>query len=115
MESRASPGPATLRHHDAVIGTFRAGGFSVEQTAHAYALLDSYVYGFALQEAALPFETPDAPEVAAAILGETADGHLPHLTELAHEYVMRPGYDFGNEFDVGLELILDALEGWLDR
>ena len=58
LESRKTPGPATLRHHDAVIGTLREAGFSVEMTAHAYALLDSYVYGFALQEAALPFTAP---------------------------------------------------------
>jgi AcrR family transcriptional regulator len=58
LESRANPGPATLRHHDATIGTLRAAGFSVAATAHAYALLDSYVYGFALQEASLPFSPP---------------------------------------------------------
>ena len=29
MESRTSPGPATLRHHDAVIGSLRDAGFSV--------------------------------------------------------------------------------------
>ena len=56
MESRKNPGPATLRHHDTVLGALRAAGFSVEMTAHAYALLDSYIYGFALQEASLPFE-----------------------------------------------------------
>jgi Tetracyclin repressor-like, C-terminal domain len=59
MESRTNPGPATLRQHDTIIGTLRAAGFSVELTAHAYALLDSYVYGFALQEAGLPFDGPD--------------------------------------------------------
>jgi hypothetical protein len=47
-----------LRHHDATIGTLRAAGFSVEMTANAYALLDSYIYGFALQEASLPCESP---------------------------------------------------------
>jgi len=41
MESRTSPGPATLRHHDAVIATLRSAGFSHELTAHAYALLDA--------------------------------------------------------------------------
>src|SRR6266571_1930157 len=51
MESRRSPGPATLGHHDAVLGCLRAAGFSVEMTAHAYSVLDSYIYGFALQEA----------------------------------------------------------------
>src|SRR3954471_1638947 len=59
MESRTSPGPATLRHHDAVIGCLRASGFSIALTAHAYSLLDSYIYGFALQEAGLPFESGD--------------------------------------------------------
>src|SRR4051812_22474259 len=68
MESRATPGPATLRHHEAVLATLRAAGFSVEMTGHAYALLDAFVYGFAVQEAALPITgTDDAAEVAAAI------------------------------------------------
>jgi hypothetical protein len=54
MESRTNPGPATLQHHDAVVGCFRRGGLSVEMAAHAYALVDSFIYGFALQEASLP-------------------------------------------------------------
>src|SRR4051794_12393042 len=64
MESRTSPGPATLRHHDAVLGALRAAGFSVQLTAHAYALLDSFVYGFALQEATLPFKDQSVADVA---------------------------------------------------
>jgi AcrR family transcriptional regulator len=110
MESRTSPGPATLRHHDATIGTLRAAGFSVEMTAHAYALLDSYVYGFALQEASLPFDTPDTvAEVAGPMMERFPPGAYPHLVELATEHVLRPGYDFGDEFEFGLTLILDAL------
>ena len=58
-----------LRHHDATIGTLRAAGFSVEMTAHAYALLDSYIYGFALQEASRPFESPaEVADVAEPML-----------------------------------------------
>src|SRR3954454_7525 len=59
MESRTSPGPATLRHHDAVIGCLREGGFSLELAAHAYSALDAYIYGFALQERGLPFDEPE--------------------------------------------------------
>ena len=59
MESRTSPGPATLQHHDAVLGCLRGGGFSIEMTAHAYALIDAFVYGFALQEASLPATAGD--------------------------------------------------------
>ena len=71
LESRTNPGPATLRHHDTVLGVLRAAGFSVETTAHAYALIDSYVYGFALQEASLPFEGPDTVADIAAMSLDT--------------------------------------------
>ena len=110
LESRTTPGPATLRHHDAVIGALRAGGFSVELTAHAYALLDSYIYGFALQEASLPFKGPETvPGVAEPMMRQFPPGEYPHLVEMATEFVLQPGYDFGNEFDFGLNMILDAL------
>jgi AcrR family transcriptional regulator len=110
MESRTTPGPATLRHHDAVIATLRGAGFSVELTAHAYALLDSYVYGFALQEATLPFtESDTAGDVTEAIMRQMPAGEYPHLVEMATEYILQPGYNFADEFDFGLTLILDAL------
>ena len=109
MESRTAPGPATLRHHDAFIGTLRRAGFSVEMTAHAYALLDSYVYGFALQEASLPFTDPETVTEAAKPVQRASVDEYPHLFEMATEYVLQPGYEFGNEFEVGLSVILDAL------
>src|SRR5215472_11700822 len=110
MESRASPGPATLQHHDAVLGCLRAGGFSLEMTAHAYALLDSYIYGFALQEASLPFETPEeTSKVAQDIFGQFTADQYPYLTELTVNHVLQPGYSFGHEFEIGLDLILDGL------
>jgi|RhiMethySRZTD1v2_1073278.scaffolds.fasta_scaffold53701_2 AcrR family transcriptional regulator len=110
MESRTSPGPATLRHHDAVIATLRGAGFSVEMTAHAYALLDAYVYGFALQESSLPFtETDTAGDVTEAIMQQMPSAEYPHLVEMATEYILQPGYNFGDEFEFGLTVILDAL------
>lgn len=110
LESRTTPGPATLRHHDAIIGTLRRSGFSVPLTAHAYTLLDSYVYGFAVQEAALPFDDPDtAAEVAGEMVRQLPADEYPHLAEMATEHILRPGYDFGDEFGFGLEVILDAL------
>lgn len=110
LDSRANPGPATLKHHDAVIGNLRAAGFSVAMAARAFSVLDSYIYGFMLQELNLPFETPDElVEVAAAILEQTAADY-PHLTELIVERTLKPGYAYGDEFGFGLELILDGLE-----
>ena len=111
MDSRANPGPATLSHHDAVIGILRAAGFSVAMAAHAFSVLDSYIYGFVLQELSLPFKTPDElGEVAEAILEQAPTDDYPHLTELTVEHVLKPGYAYGNEFAFGLELILEGLE-----
>ena len=53
----SEPGPANLRHHDAVIGSLRAGGFDIAMAAHAYSVLDSYIYGFALTKMNLPFDS----------------------------------------------------------
>jgi len=111
MESRRTPGPANLRHHDAVLGCLRRAGFPVALAAHAYSLLDAYIYGFALQEASLPFTTPEeTAEVARSIMAEVPAGAYPHLTELAVEHVLQPGYDYGDEYQFGLELLLDGLE-----
>ncbi|MGH8908506.1 MAG: TetR/AcrR family transcriptional regulator [Egibacteraceae bacterium] len=111
MESRMNPGPATLRHHDSVIGTLRRAGFSIQMAAHAFSLLDSYLYGFALQEAGLPFDSPETvADAAEAILARFPSKEYPHLAELTTEHVLQPGYDYGKEFEFGLDLILDGLE-----
>lgn len=116
LESRTAPGQATLRHHDATLGVLRGAGFSVQSAAHAYALLDSYTYGFAMQEAALPFTGPDtAASVTDPIVQMFATGEYPHLMEIATEHVLQPGYDFGDEFAIGLELILESLTRWIGR
>ena len=109
LQSRTAPGPATLHHHDAVIACLRGAGLSVEMTAHALALIDSYVFGFALSEAALPIHGPESvPEIAEAIMQSFATGAYPHLLEFSTEHVMKPGYDFGEEFEFGLGVVLDA-------
>ncbi|HLM96936.1 MAG TPA: TetR/AcrR family transcriptional regulator [Acidimicrobiales bacterium] len=112
MSTRTSPGPATLRHHDAVIGSLRAGGFSVAMTAHAFSLIDSYVYGFALQEATLPVgKTEDeTAEVAKTMMAQMPPDQFPNLTELVVGHILQPGYDYGNEFGFGVDLILEGLE-----
>jgi AcrR family transcriptional regulator len=111
MESRRSPGPANLRHHDAVIGRLRAAGFDVAMAAHAYSLLDSYVYGFALTKFSLPFETPETVgETAEAMLQPYPVNEYPNLVEFVAEHIMKPGYDYGDEFEYGLDVILDGLE-----
>lgn len=111
MESRTNPGPATLGHHDAVLGCLRRGGMSLETTAHAYSLIDSYLYGFALQEANLPAtDGTEMADLAAAIIGAVPADTYPHLAEFTADHVLQPGYDYRDEFEFGLDVVLDAIE-----
>ena len=111
MESRRNPGPANLRHHDAVIGSLRAASFDMAMAAHAYSVLDAYIYGFALTKMSLPFEdTSDIAEVAETMLAPFPVNAYPHLAAFITEHAMQPGYDFADEFEYGLDLILDGLE-----
>ena len=115
MEARVNAGPANLRHHDAVIGNLQAAGFSSAMVAHAYSLLDGYIYGFALTKMSLPFETPeDIEDVTQRMLEPYPSTEYPHLARFVNEHIMRPGYDFAEEFEYGLDLILDALEREVD-
>jgi AcrR family transcriptional regulator len=111
MESRTHPGPANLRHHDAVIGCLRAAGFDMAAAATAYSLLDAYIYGFALTKMNLPFDTTtDIAEMAESMLEPFPAGEYPNLAAFITEHAMKPGYDFADEFEVGLDVILDGLE-----
>lgn len=115
MESRTTPGPANLRHREAVLACLRKAGFGVAMATHANWLLDSYLYGFALQEASLPFETPEALAVMAedVFLPQLPPDEFPYLSESAVA-VVASGYDPGEEFAFGLDLVLAALESLRD-
>ena len=112
MESRSSPGPVSLRHHEAVLGCLRRGGLSWQLTAHAYAILDSYIFGFAFEEATLPATAGEGfSEVAQEIAATFDPQDYPTLTAFTVEHVLQPGYDFGDSFEFGLDLIITGLDG----
>ena len=110
METRMSPGPASAQHHNAMLGCLREAGFPFRDAVHAYNLLDSYTYGFALQEKTIPFETPEqSAEMAKVTVGEKGSEY-PYLAEVVVEFASSGGYDYTEEFGFGLDLILDGLE-----
>ena len=110
MESRSVPGPANMRHHDAVLGVLARAGFSSEMAVHAYNLLDSFIYGFALQERGMPFGTPEEMEaLGESMFRDEAAGAYPHLQAVAMDLIAGQ-FSYGDEFAFGLDLILDGLE-----
>ena len=109
MESRRHPGPANLAHHEAVTANLLGAGFTAASATRAYNLVDSYLFGFVLQEHALPVGTPeDLAAIGPEILASYGDRY-PNLGRVASELIAA-GFDYAAEFEVGLDLILDTLE-----
>ena len=113
MEARVRPGPTDLRHHNAVFACLREAGFSFQTAVHTYSALDSYIYGFALQEKTFPFTTPEesgeAVETMLALQPPSVAQEYPYLVEVALE-LGKSGYDYAVEFQVGLDLLLDSID-----
>ncbi len=110
LETRRSPGAATLRHHEAMLGYFFDAGLSLSLTAHAYAIIDSFVYGFALQESTVPVEGAAGDEdTTRQIAAQFTPASYPHLVRFATDHVLQPGYRFGDSFEYGLDLLLDGI------
>ncbi len=111
IESRMNPSPARSRYPEAVVGSLRQAGFSVEMAIHAFFTLDSYIYGFAVQEQNLPSGTPEElAGMAQTILRELPATEYPFLNEVIVEHILKLGFVYADEFEFGLDLILDGLE-----
>ena len=108
METRPHPGPATLMNHEAVLDLLRTSGFSLEAAAHAYAILDAFVYGFALQEAML--ETVGVQADSARVLKGMDLLRYPRVAEMAAVYATAEVYPLRDTFDIGLEIVMDGIQ-----
>jgi AcrR family transcriptional regulator len=111
VESRRAPGKALLRHHEAVLACLRANRFSLALASQAFSAIDAYVYGFVLTELKLPFAPDETPD---EFVGELRDllspSDYPNLVALIAEQVSGKDYRYAQEFEVGLDFILDSLE-----
>lgn len=110
MESRVNPGPAVLGHHEAVLVVLLGAGFDSASATRAYNLLDSYIYGFAIQQVNLPFgDAAELAEVGEDMLAAMSMEAYPSLARVARELI-DAGFDYAGEFEAGLDLVLDSIE-----
>ena len=109
MNSQREPALGELAQYDAVLGILRAAGFGTRLAAHAVSAIDAYVYGFALTERNLPVEPgADVTELARDIAPPPEQ--FPHLAELVEFMMAADGYVYADEFEYGLDVVLDGIE-----
>jgi AcrR family transcriptional regulator len=110
--SRFNIGPGMTRYLDETLGRLREGGFSIEGALDAWHTLDSHLYGFTLQQLNLPFGVEETQQVSADVLGQLPAHEYPHVVEVITK-IMQSGRE--EDFDFGLDLILDGLQRTLDQ
>jgi len=115
FDSRESLGPSRLRYFDWVLGQLTRAGFSIDEAARAFSVLDSYIYGFGIQQFNFSADSDvSTEEMAEAILAYIPAETYPYLHRMA-SHAMQVGYDAEADFDFGLEIVLDGLERILDE
>jgi AcrR family transcriptional regulator len=110
--SRFNIGIGMTRYLDATLGRLREGGFSIDGALDAWHTLDSHIYGFTLQELNLPFDAAENQQVSAAALDLFDPVEFPHVVEVVTKISQTGRVE---EFEFGLDLILDGLERTLER
>ena len=112
--SRINVGPAMLSYVDATIGCLLEAGFSYEMADRAWNAIDSYIYGFALQELNFPFDPAEYASAAKEFLPLVPADKYPYLNGLSQE-VIAGRHDGIQEFEFGLELVLNSLQRLLEE
>ncbi len=95
------------------MGILRAAGFSVILTAHALSVIDAYVYGFAMQEKALPFDTEERS--IEHILAKMPEHEWPPSSNSPASTCSSRATTTARKFAWGFDLVLDGLETSLRR
>ncbi len=115
FDSRGSSGPSALRYYDWVLGVLMNAGFSIEGAQRAFSLLDSYIYGFGIQQFNFNAGEDISPEERAEAMRVFIPAEqFPYLHRMA-SYAMEVGYDAEADFSFGLEIVLDGLQRVLDE
>lgn len=109
LESRTSPGPENMRHHEALVGCLLNAGLTATEAVRVYVAIGSYVSGFAVLNVNAPWENAaEQQEAMEAVVQSMPVNDYPNSTEVVLE-LMRTGYEHADEFEWGLDVLLDGL------
>jgi AcrR family transcriptional regulator len=106
--SRPNPGPARMRYVDTALRNLREAGFLpglLDRTFHA---IDNHIVGHALQALGFPLERGEMKAASEQFLRSFPVEEYPDLAAHVRHHAEHPGE--GDEFEFGLDLILDGIE-----
>jgi AcrR family transcriptional regulator len=110
LMSSAHIRPGRLRYMDSLLGRLRDGGFSAEQTYHAYHVLDGHIFGFSFWQTSHSYSAAAVADMAELFDRTIPADEYPHLHEHGRQHLTEGAYHEVSAFELGLDLILDGLE-----
>ena len=115
LGARGLNGPSARRYLNDSLGSLRAAGFTIEDAAHTLWALDSYVFGHVTQEASTSISRSDGNTDPVASESESMlPAEFPHVGDLL-EHARRSAFTYDDEFDLGLGILVDGLEGLIQN
>jgi AcrR family transcriptional regulator len=114
IESRPNLSPVRLKYADSVLGGIRGAGFAVDVAYQVFLTLDSYVYGFTLQEVNWPYPVQEVPARIESLRPQVPASEYPNVSAVMEaalrQRAVAPTAAYEAEFAFGLDLILDGLD-----
>lgn len=101
-------GEAMLAHNEGALGCLVGAGFDIVTAEHVLNAINSYLYGFALQESFFPIARGDYAAVAAEHRHRIPADRYPRIAELSSR-VIDGTFDGVNDITFGLDLLLGRL------
>ncbi|TGM57503.1 TetR/AcrR family transcriptional regulator [Leptospira biflexa] len=109
LVSRVNIGESMLRYFNDSIGCLVNAGFTYKQADQIINAIDSHIYGFTLQELNFPFKPNEYKTKASEYLPMIPKNDLIYFYNLTKEVAIGK-YNGKQNFDFGLDLILDGLK-----
>lgn len=105
-------GPARMRYMDSALRGLRGAGFSPGLLDRAYHAIENHIAGHALQAQGLPLRAEEMAQAGERFLRSFPVEEYPDLAAHVRYHLEHPAGD--DEFELGLDLVLDGLERMRD-
>jgi AcrR family transcriptional regulator len=106
--ARLNVGPARMRYMDSALRGLREAGFSPGLLDSAYHTIENHIAGHAMQALGFPLDQDEMAAVGESFLRAFPVKEYPDLAAHIRHHLDHPAQ--GDEFEFGLDLILDGLE-----
>jgi len=108
---RINAGDNSFTFINTSLALLEAGGFSLPQADKVLVTIDSYTYGFVLQEITFPISPAEYSQAAQSYWNADLEARFPAMAR-ATALVAQKEYDGISDFEYGLQVVIQGIQKW---